>query len=62
MRENNQNRANFLGTEFNIWSPGENPSKAKSPAEVREQLGAVLYVSFIFLLSEYFNNTLLYDP
>ena len=38
-------RSNFIGTEFNIWNNGQNPSKAKTPDNIREQLGAVLYVS-----------------
>lgn len=43
-------RSNFLGTTFVIYSHGKNPSKRemtgkKKDLPIREELGAVLYVS-----------------
>ena len=35
-------RANFSGTEFNIYDHGENPSKAKQIEKVRKQLGVIV--------------------
>jgi len=37
-------RSNFLGTEFQIFDRGENPSKALTLEETRKQLGVVIYV------------------
>jgi tubby-related protein 1 len=36
-------RSNFLGTEFYLYDTGENPSKAKNFANVREQHGVIQY-------------------
>ena len=36
-------RANFLGTEFYIFDEGCNPTKAKSPDQIRAQQGVVQY-------------------
>jgi tubby-related protein 1 len=39
-------RSNFMGTEFNVFDTGMNPSKKKATrANIREQLGVFLYVS-----------------
>jgi len=41
-------RSNFLGTEFNVYSPGLNPKKrAANVTNTREQMGVVLYQSNI---------------
>lgn len=37
-------RSNFMGTEFNIFDKGKNPSQAKNFIGVRRQYGAILYV------------------
>ena len=37
-------RANFMGTEFNIFDKGKNPSESRNYLEVRTQFGAILYV------------------
>jgi tubby-related protein 1 len=37
-------RSNLVGTEFNFFDKGENPSTGLAPERVRNQLGAVLYV------------------
>jgi tubby-related protein 1 len=38
--------SNFMGTEFNLYDPGLNPSKkSATEANVREQMGTFLYVS-----------------
>lgn len=38
-------RSNFMGTEFNIFDEGLNPSKAKDIERLRSNLGVVLYES-----------------
>lgn len=38
-------RANFLGTEFNIFDNGENPKKTTPKEAVRNELGSVVYES-----------------
>ena len=35
-------RANFAGTEFNIYDSGENPNKAMQIDKVRKQLGVII--------------------
>ena len=49
-------RANFMGTEFNIYDKGKNPSESKNYLEVRTQFGAILYVKLgkLFLGIGYF--------
>ena len=49
---NDNNRSNFLGTTFVIYSHGKNPMKkegenGKGELPVREEMGAVLYVRII---------------
>lgn len=34
-------RSNFLGTEFYLYDTGENPGKAKSAEQIREQHGVI---------------------
>ena len=52
MSNNGNNRSNFLGTTFVIYSHGKNPMKkegenGKGELPVREEMGAVLYVRII---------------
>jgi len=44
-------KANFFSKEFNIYDTGKNPKKTKNPAELRLNLGAILYVNYLFILS-----------
>jgi tubby-related protein 1 len=43
-------RSNFMGTEFNIFDKGYKPSESKNYSEVRQQYGAILYVTKIFII------------
>lgn len=36
-------RSNFMGTEFNVYDPGENPGKTKPGESIRKEMAAVLY-------------------
>lgn len=42
-------RSNFMGTEFNIFDKGNKPTDSKNYSEVRQQFGAILYVSFLIM-------------
>lgn len=42
-------KANFFGTEFNIYNSGKNPKKTKVNDEMRMNIGAIIYVKFINL-------------
>ena len=42
-------RSNLLGTEFNFFDKGENPTTGLPPERVRNQLGAVLYVPEVLI-------------
>jgi hypothetical protein len=37
-------KANFFGTEFNVYDNGKNPKKTKNPSECRMNIGVVVYV------------------
>lgn len=39
-------RSNALGTQFTVYDSGQNPKKTTNHAAIRQELAAVIYVSF----------------